>query len=326
MVNPSDRPVFIGSVAVDTLHSGLSGEALPPVTLRWGGAVSNMACAVATLGAEPLFISVTYGGEFRWAVPNHLASNGVTWLPLAATAQLPFFHAEVAANGEVTAEKFIGEDALTMLTPEALAPWQDVIVNSSVVVTCTDLEVPTLRWLRSITRAKNVPLWLVSSALTEVHKLSIDGDPSDLSAMNYAELTKRNGTPPLSLTAILKAAAEITTQDGRCLITLGKYGALLVSLDKHSIYYQPAPLIIVGSTTLGAGDIFAGCLLAARLVGSSWDFALRDATARTTGYLRSRGAYTTRPYQLLLSDSVETPLGKVCDDESLRFLAAADIS
>ena len=170
------------------------------------------------------------------------------------------------------------------------------------------------------------PLWLLSSSLTETNKLGIDGDPADFTAMNYAELTKRNGAPPLSVSEVLKAAGETTTENGGCLVTLGKHGSLLVSPGKSLVYHQPASAITLGSTTLGAGDVLAGCILAARLAGASWELALRDSTARTASYLRGRVPHVARPYQLLLSGSVETPVGKACvDDQSLGFLASIDI-
>jgi ribokinase len=139
MVEPTNRPVFIGTVAVDVLHTGLAGDDLPTVSLRWGGVTSNMACAAGTLGADPLFVSVAYAGEFRWAVSNHLTTNAVTWLPLPVTTNLPFFYARTTPSGNVAEEMFIGEAALTALTPALLAPWQDIIINSSAVVTCTDV-------------------------------------------------------------------------------------------------------------------------------------------------------------------------------------------
>src|SRR5262249_62298373 len=122
MADQHGRPVFIGTVAVDAIHHGLVGTELPPVTFRWGGVVSNMACAVGALGCDPLFVSVGYQGELRWAVADHLAANGVTWVALPTNGPLPFFHAKATPSGGVAEENFIGAEALKLMTPELVAP------------------------------------------------------------------------------------------------------------------------------------------------------------------------------------------------------------
>jgi len=301
----SRRPVLIGSVALDVLHQGLVGGATAPVTLRWGGVVGNMACSLGVLGADPLLVSVTYSGELRWAVADHLAACGVDWLTLPATAPLPLFHARMTADGTPADEAFLGEDALTMLTPELLAPYQDMLAQASVVVTCTDVRPATLSWLRALTSTSQVPLWLLCSADSEAHKLDMDGSPADCVGMNFAELGRRTGTAVSSPPAVLEAVQQIVRPDGRCLVTMGQDGALLVDAASRTVYHQPAVKIEPDAMSVGAGDVLYGCLLAEHLAGVDWVPALRRATERTARYLARRGSRNGRPYLSLLSEDLE---------------------
>jgi sugar/nucleoside kinase (ribokinase family) len=135
----------------------------------------------------------------------------------------------------------------------------------------------------------------------------------------------RNAGPPRDTAAILRAGAHVTAPAGRCLITLGEYGSLLVCPDDGLVHHQSAPAIKPGSVTVRAGDVLAGCLLAARLAGANWEAALQEATARTASYLRSRGFARARPYAPLLSPPAEIEKGNsISGDEKLRFLAALD--
>lgn len=307
------RPVLIGSAALDVLHQGLLGGATSPVTLRWGGVVSNMACSLGVLGADPLLLSVTYSGELRWAIADHLAACGVNWLMLPATAPLAFFHARVMEDGTPADESFLGEEALTMLTPDLLEPVQNILVDASVVVTCTDVQQATLSWLRALTTASQVPLWLLCSADSEAHKLDISGNPADCVGMNVAELRRRNGSAS-SQAEIIEAVQEIVHPEGRCLVTMGTHGALLVDAASRTAYHQPAMQIEPNVTSVGAGDVLYGCILADRLAGVSWVPALRRATERTARYLARRGPQNGRPYLSLLaaeSESVLVPAGEV---------------
>lgn len=288
------------------LHQGLVGGATAPVTLRWGGVVGNMACTLGVLGAEPLLMSVAYSGELRWAIADHLAACGVRWLTLPATAPLPLFHARVMADGTPADESFLGDDALAALTPELLAAFQDVLAQAGVVVTCTDVELGTLSWLRAVTSKSRVPFWLLCSADSEVHKLDIDGQPADCVGMNVAELKQRTGSCSSSPADVLEAVQEIVHPAGRCLVTMGTDGAMLVDVATRTVYHQPAVDIEQGIMSVGAGDVLYGSLLAEYLAGADWAPAVRRATERTARYLTGRGALTGRPYLSLLSEELKT--------------------
>jgi sugar/nucleoside kinase (ribokinase family) len=307
---------------LDVLHQGLVGGAAESVTLRWGGVMSNMACVLGVLGADPLLMSVAYSGEMRWAVADHLAANGVSWLMLPATESLPLFHARVMADGSLADESFLGEHALTMLDPELLGPFREILANASVVVTCTDLQLAALSWLRAVTSANQVPLWLLCSGETEAHKLNINANRPDCVSMNLAELTRRTGAAPSSPADVLEAVQEIVRPGGRCLVTMGADGALLIDVESRTVHHQPAIKVHNNAISVGAGDVLYGCLLADRLTGVDWVPAIRRATERTSRYLARRGPHTERPYLSLLggesSEIVQAPVGRVCSlDENL---------
>jgi sugar/nucleoside kinase (ribokinase family) len=303
-------PVLVGTVALDVLHAGLVGSNLPAVRLRWGGVISNMACAMGVLGAHPRFVSTDYYGEMREAIAGHLAGNGVHWEPLTSRAPIPLFHAR-GAGERVYAEHFIGPQAVQVLTPGALRRRPHVFDSASAIVSCTDLPMAGLSWLGRVAAGRRVPFWLLAADTTEAGKLRRIHPPPDCVGLNLAELTGWLGRPVSLLSEAVEALRRLLRPEGRAVLTLGAAGALLVSAEqRHAghVHHQPAPPMGAGSPTVGAGDVLFGCLLAARLAGAGWADALWTATARTAAYLATPHT-ATRPYLSLLSPR-QTPKGR----------------
>jgi sugar/nucleoside kinase (ribokinase family) len=297
-------PVLVGTVALDVLHRGLFGEGLPPAQLRWGGVVSNMACAMGVLGAHPRFLSVDYDGELSAAVAGHLRQNNVRWLRVPVRTPLPLFHAKVCEGG-VEQEHFIGDPALEELTPAILQTQSSTFQRASVIVGCTDLPVDSLAWLGETASKCRIPFWVLSSDATQAPKLhDLEPRPSCV-ALNVGELVAWSGTPLTCVSEAVDILRSLLPSMGRALLTLGASGALLVSEEALGADYQAAPPLSSDTAAVGAGDVMFGCLLAARLGGFQWTSALTDATARTVGYLRGPSE-ATRPYLTLLSP-MKTP-------------------
>ena len=289
--------MLVGTVVLDILHHGLMGEGLPPVRLRWGGVVSNMACALGILGLEPQFVSVTYEGEMDDAAACHLRANNVDWLRLPARAPMPLFHAELVGC-DASAEHFIGEHALTALTPDIVESRVKIFDSACMIVSCTDLPVSTLSLLARLAAERSIPYWLLSAHMSEAAKLRYISPRPACISLNMAELCAWHGSRLILISDAINALHALLPPDGRALLTLGSQGALIVTAGDSSIIYQPAAVLSEDICSLGAGDVMFGSLLAAHLNQVDWPEALAQATARTAAYL-SAPAATVRPYLLL---------------------------
>lgn len=299
------RPVLVGTVTLDVLHEGPIGAGRPPAVLRWGGVMTNAACAAGMRGADPALVTVTYTGELAPAVPAHLAANQVRWTPLPARSPLPLFHAELV-DGSVRHKVFIGDEALSALTPTALEANRATLADASVLVAGTDAEEQTLAWLANHAAARDLPFWLLSADPTEVGKLRPYGRGADLVALNLPELSGWAGRTLTDRTDIVEAARDLAAPGGRCLVTLGAEGALLIPPGNAEALFQPAPPIENSSLAVGAGDVMFGCLLAARLDGAGWAAALRQASEFTTAFLLGV-ASTHFPFHVLGTREVVQP-------------------
>ncbi|MQS11323.1 carbohydrate kinase family protein [Streptomyces kaniharaensis] len=288
------RPLLVGTVTLDYLHEGPIGRALPPATLRWGGVIHNVACAMAARGSNPLFLTATYTGDLAPAVTGHLAAHGVDRLTLPVEAPLPLFEAQLI-DGSVTDKHFVGQEALDLLTPGLLDTRADLFDNASVVVAGTDSHPATLAWLCTAARDRDIPFWLLSADPTEVHKLVPEGQHATFVSLNARELSLWAGADLPDHDAIAAAARELVTSGGHALVTLGPQGAVLVPADGTTPLHQPAPTINGHPLTVGAGDILFACLLSARLTPTPWPQALRQAATLTTTYLTTPAYTALRP-------------------------------
>lgn len=295
---PDKRPLLIGTVALDVLHEGPIGAGRSPATLRWGGVSANVACAMGARGARPLFATVEYAGELAPSVAGHLAANGVEWVPLRARSRLPLFHAELR-QGSVADKYFIAEEALLLLTPELLDSRRELFEQAAVVVAATDCEPATLAWLGKVAMAHDVPFWLLSADPNEVGRLLPQGQAADFTALNLPELSLWAGSPLRERQDIVAAARRLAAPGGRCLVTLGEEGALLVAEEDGSVIFQPAVSVGEVPVTVGAGDVLFGSLLAHRLAGLDWPAALREATELTGRFLGAAAAGEDVPYDVL---------------------------
>uniref|UniRef100_A0AAU2K400 Carbohydrate kinase family protein n=1 Tax=Streptomyces sp. NBC_00049 TaxID=2903617 RepID=A0AAU2K400_9ACTN len=269
---------------MDFLHEGPLGRGKDPATLRWGGVSNNAACALGARGARPALVTVEYSGELGPAVRGHLAGNGVDWLRLPVRSPLPVFHAELV-DGSVADKRFLGERALGLITPELLDRSRGLFDDAAVIAAGTDDEAPALAWLADTARDLGVPFWLLSADPNEVSKLRPEGRRADLVALNQRELSLWAGRPLTGRAEIVAAARQLPAPGGRCLVTLGEAGSLLVPADGSEVVEQPAASLAGEVITVGAGDVLFGCLLAGRLAGLDWAPALKEATGLTARFL-----------------------------------------
>nr|AVW82921.1 6-phosphofructokinase [Nocardia interforma ATCC 21072] len=286
--------MLIGTVALDFLHEGPLGKGLPPATLRWGGVLNNVACALGARDREPVLITADYTGELRGAVAAHLADNDVTWAPASVRSPLPVFHAELV-DGSVADMHFLGQEALDSLTPEVLGEQlRAELAGASVLVAATDGEIDTLAWLAEA--AGDVPYWLLSADPREVGKLVPRGRRAGLVALNVRELSLWASAELPDDRAVEDAARALAGDEGHVVVTLGEHGSLVVGPDvvaRHSLTDALGDIV-----TVGAGDVHFACLLDAWLQGADWKAALAHAAEHTTAYLNALQC-NEQPYRSL---------------------------
>jgi sugar/nucleoside kinase (ribokinase family) len=298
MTDEGKRPLLFGTVTLDYLHAGAIGQAVSPPILRWGGVVHNVACAMAARDRRPLFVTASYTGDVGGAVARHLALRGIDWLPLPVHAPLPVFEAELV-DGSVSDKHFVGADALDVLSPDLLTARSDLLDRASVVVAGTDARAATLGWLSTAAQDRGVPFWLLSADPTEVHKLIPAPVPATFVSLNARELSLWAGDELTDHHAITAAGRKLVVEGGRCLVTLGQGGSLLVCADGTETIRQAAIAVNGGGLiSVGAGDVLFACLLTGRLAGLGWRSALAEATALTSGFLAADGLHSS-PYDSL---------------------------
>lgn len=298
MTDEGKRPLLVGTVTLDYLHAGAIGQAVSPPILRWGGVVHNVACAMAARDGRPLLVTASYTGDIGEAVAYHLARRGIDWLPLPVHAPLPVFEAELV-DGSVIDKHFVGPEALDLLSPDLLTTRSDLLDRASVVVAGTDAHSATLSWLSAAARRRGVPFWLLSADPTEVHKLVPASKPASFVSLNARELSLWAGAELMDHQAIVAAGRKLVAEGGRCLVTLGQRGSLLIPADGTEPIRQAAIAVNGGSViSVGAGDVLFACLLTGHLAGLDWRSALAEATALTSGFLAADG-FRSSPYDSL---------------------------
>ncbi|MFF1465145.1 carbohydrate kinase family protein [Streptomyces sp. NPDC058330] len=274
----------MGTVTLDFLHEGPLGRGHDPATVRWGGVANNAACALGARGARPALLTVEYAGQLGPAVAGHLAANAIDWLPLPARAPLPVFHAELV-DGSVAGKRFFGERALGLITPDLLGRSHGLLDGAGAVAAGTDTEAPALAWLADTARERGMPFWLLSADPNEVSKLRPEGRRADLVALNQRELSLWAGRSLDDWDDVIAVARRLPAPGGRCLVTLGERGSLLIRADGADAVHQPPVPLADAVITVGAGDVLFGCLLAGRLAGLGWEASLKEATELTSLFL-----------------------------------------
>jgi ribokinase len=320
------RPVLLGTVALDVLRgASLCGGEPSTISIRWGGVMSNMACALGVLHASPILVSAAYEGEMHEAASGHLHGNCVTWVQLDIDVPMPLFQARLA-DGTVADEHFIGTDAFDVMTPAMLESRRGLLATASAISTCTDLPVETLVTLSELAAEVKIPYWvLVADVTGAVHLRDIEPKPSCV-ALNVSELGAWASAELGAPSDIADVLGELLPARCRALVTLGAAGSLLVTGGETAILYQPTARLPEGISSVGAGDVMFGSLLAARLGGDDWSAALAIATARTASYLGA-SPKDKRPYRLLRTPR-DVPSGwSFSSDDSTneRIQAAFDL-
>ncbi|HYH05731.1 MAG TPA: carbohydrate kinase family protein [Thermoanaerobaculia bacterium] len=305
-------PVVVGLVTVDAVARTTVMGAAPLV--RFGGVCNNVACALGALDIQPMFVTPRYRGDVGRCVATHLDAYGVRWIPVDATAALSLFVAQLDERGDVISETFVDGGSVRALTAATLRAFASFIDHAAAAVSCTDLELDSLHEIARMSAQAGVPFWLLSTSKVEAPKLAALTPKPQFVALNIGELQEIERVDDGDICAAAEVGAKLVSPDGVCLITRGADGAQLCLSSTRTIFVQRVKRVRSDST-IGAGDLMLASLLAARLMGCSWDASLRTAAARVAGFVSGNmDADAVDTYALL-----RTPCDDLPRTETLRW-------
>ncbi|KAM9816166.1 uncharacterized protein zgc:136858 [Syngnathus typhle] len=304
--------VVIGGMNVDFIAKGKTktlqfGQTNPgSVCQSYGGVGRNIADCLSRLGHRPTFISATGSDSNADAVFNyckHMDTSGVMRLEGQSTAT---YCAVITENGELSLG--LGDmDVHQQITEQYVSQFETQLLSSTLV--CLDGNIPasTIKYVCSVAKRHNINVWYEPTNSEKACKPFLSDAWKSLSytSPNLAELCSMNKTLglqtpevlPNSLEQVLSLAVALSRpllEHLHCLVvTLGKNGVLVCG-EHHagSINMKPRKeaktrtlcavhypaLSVAAHETMnvsGAGDSFAGALMAGILQGRDTDTCVR---------------------------------------------------
>ncbi|KAM4734604.1 uncharacterized protein FYW61_007649 [Anableps anableps] len=310
---PKDSDVVvIGGINVDIIVKGKTttfhfGETNPgSVYQSFGGVGRNIADSMSRLEKTPLFISATGADANSDAVFNyckHMDISGVARLEKQNTAT---YCAVINDNGELSLG--LGDmDIHQQITEHYVSQFEKQISSATLVCFDGNIPVSTINYVCSLAGKHNLNIWYEPTDAEKACKpfLSDAWKSLSYSSPNLAELCMMNKTLgltvpevlPSTLDEILRLAVALSRpllENIHCLVvTLGPDGVLLCGEhDAGSVDLQPRKqkrkrqlcalhypaLTVTPEETMnvsGAGDSFAGALMAGILQGKDTDSCVR---------------------------------------------------
>ena len=281
----------IGNAAIDTI---LSVERFPRpgetivaggVAEDLGGKGANQAIAVARCGV-PVRLVAAIGADAAGArIQQTLEAEGV------ATDGLALFRSPtdrcvitVDAEGENTIVSLI--DAARGFDPTADPSLADAIAPSDFALMQGNLRPEVTRRALALARRRGAATALNPSPAYPA--ADYDWRLVDLAFVNRGEAIELGGTAdPLAAAHALRDRGA-----GAVALTLGAAGAAIVSAEGTVRVDAPVAAAV---DTVGAGDVFCGTLIAARVLGRPWPEAARIAVAAASIVVGRRGVLASFP-------------------------------
>ena len=300
---PTARVVCLGLATLDAIavveRLPRSDERLPAVdgVLAGGGVAATAALALARLGVAVAFAGRVGDDAAGASIRDGLASAGVdVRLLRSVPGRSPFT--------VVLVEQSTGARSLLPVASDVAG----IDVDAALVTACRDatwIHVDHVGYPAVATlRAAGVTTPVSLDGGNPIHNLSLDG--IELYAPTDAAL--RDRYPGRGLEDALRAA--IDEGPGTVVATRGRAGSVAAVRDGGEVRIEVAPAADVPIvSTLGAGDVFHGALLAALVEGHDIATAMRwanAAAALSCGALDGRSAIPSRAELELFLDASRT--------------------
>lgn len=301
------RVLLIGDACVDIIiqvpsdERSSTGRALEP-TLCGGGTVANTAVALARLGVPTSIVAAVGDDVLGRFVADGLACEGVdtTWLHREKNALTPPVLAMIDPDGRRTAiglssrERRISHLSPEMIQPEALegiawlhtsgVDFDDPVSRETIL---RGIELASARGI-PVSIDLNLRNGLVEGRLQPGFRLALERaiERADVVFGSAHEefVYLADGDSP---EAVVRGLAG---RKRTVVARLGEDGAFAVS-ERRSIHSPAFEVAVVD--TLGAGDVFNGGFIAARIEGRSLEEALRWSNAVAGLTITKRGARST---------------------------------
>uniref|UniRef100_A0A3P9J3P0 Zgc:136858 n=1 Tax=Oryzias latipes TaxID=8090 RepID=A0A3P9J3P0_ORYLA len=310
--NTKSDIVVIGGINVDFIAKGKTkkinfGQTNPgSVCQSFGGVGRNIADSLSRLGQAPLFISATGCDANSDAVFNyckHMNTSGVARLKGHNTAT---YCVVISESGELSFG--LGDmDIHQQITENYVSQFEKQVSSAALVCLDGNIPVSTINYICSLAKKHNINVWYEPTDVERASKpfLTEAWKSLSYSSPNMAELCNMNktlgiATPdvlPTSLSEILHVAVSLSRpllEHLHCLVvTLGSNGVLLCgehSADSVNLQlrkqkkkrqlcavHYPALNVSPEETVnvSGAGDSFAGALIAGIIQGKDTDNCVR---------------------------------------------------
>lgn len=283
--------IIIGAAAMDMLawveHLPAKDDIVlaQRVEMQPGGSGANVAVAVARFGFKVGFIARISADENGQALLHGLSQEGVDTRACHIDPNLPTAICFIAidSSGDRSMVALGGAGPI-----ETIAELDPAYLAGASLVYLTDVQPPILRTTADIIRAQNC--LLVFSPGGILASRGLEPLISLLPQVDVLLLSRTESHSLLPNSLPKHAAEELCALGARnVVITLGEQGVVCANPERS--FSLPAfPVKSVVDTT-GAGDAFAGGMLAGLLLGKNLEDALRygiAAAAIKVGYIGAR--------------------------------------
>jgi ribokinase len=268
-----------------------------------GGKGANQAIAAARLGATVEFFGAAGRDPQSIERVQQFVADGV------GTTNIITFDG-FGGIAMIQVEESSGQNAITLVPGANLLLTPDLVTTRLEAWTrpgdllCLQLEVPLETVAATLALKERFGMTAILNAAPFDARLSELLSLVDHLIVNEIEAGQLLGSGSISRDDAAAAGARLLASGVRttAIITLGRYGAVLVDLEGHLMI--PAPTVPVVDTT-GAGDAFVGAFCAALSRGMDTRDAARSAVIAGSLAVQKPGAQPSLPYSAELTAALE---------------------
>jgi ribokinase len=282
-------------MVINTDHLPAPGETIIGQTffMNPGGKGANQAVAAARLGGHVTFICKTGNDIFGKRSAEIFDNEGIDTSYLIEDPDNPSGVALITVDDSAENTIVVASGSNGTLSKRDIEPYQNVIVNASIVLMQLEIPIATVEYVASVARSTSVKVILNPAPARQLPQSLLRN--ISIITPNEREAEMLTGIKVTDITSAEAAAAALAKSGiETVIITLGPKGALVYS-DKTSRHIES--LVVKAVDTTAAGDIFNGALAVALNEGmklyEATSFACKAAAISVT----RKGAQSSAPYR-----------------------------